>query len=65
MWYNRDIQTDEVGENMSNINNEAVIEGIAEALAEELNREPTAEEIKAEAEMRDHYYKETEFEVED
>lgn len=39
---------------MSNINNEAVVEGITEALAEELNREPTAEEIRAEVENRDY-----------
>ena len=37
---------------MSDINNEAVVEQIAEALAEELNREPTTTEISNEVERR-------------
>jgi len=53
---------------MSSIHNEAVIEQIAEALAEEFNRDPTEVEVKAEVENRDYYHtecscKETEFEV--
>ena len=39
---------------MSNINNEAVVEGISEALAEELDREPTKAEIQVEVENRDY-----------
>ena len=50
---------------MSDINNEAVVEQIAEALAEEFNRDPTEVEVETEVGKRDHYYKETEFEVED
>ena len=50
---------------MSDINNEAVIRQIAEALAEEFNRDPTEVEVEAEVEKRDYYYKETEFEIED
>ena len=38
---------------MSNINNEAVVEQIAEALAEELDREPTNAEIANEVERRE------------
>ena len=37
---------------MSNINNEAVIEQIAEGLAEELGREPTKQEIETEVDNR-------------
>jgi DNA-directed RNA polymerase specialized sigma subunit len=38
---------------MSDINNEAVVEQIAEALAEELDREPTNAEIANEVERRE------------
>lgn len=38
---------------MSNINNEIVIEQIAEALTEEFNREPTEAEVQTEVEKRD------------
>jgi len=50
---------------MSDINNEAVIRQIAEALAEEFNRDPTEVEVQTEVEKRDYYIKETDFEVED
>ena len=55
---------------MSSIHNDAVIEQIAEALAEEFNRDPTEVEVEAEVEKWDYYprrwrgnCKETEFEV--
>ena len=48
---------------MSDINNDAAIEQIAEALAEEFNRDPTEVEVEAEVEKRDYYSKETKFEV--
>ena len=48
---------------MSSIHNDAVIEQIAEALAEEFNRDPTEVEVQTEVEKRDYYIKETEFEV--
>ena len=53
---------------MSDIHNEAVIRQIAEALAEEFNRDPTEVEVQAEVENRDYYHtecscKETEFKV--
>ena len=37
---------------MSDINNEAVVEQIAEGLAEELGREPTTQEVEAEVDNR-------------
>lgn len=37
---------------MSDINNEAVIRQIAEALAEEFNRDPTEVKVEAEVEKR-------------
>ena len=36
------------------IDNDAVVEQIAEALAEEFGREPTKAEVNAEAEQRDY-----------
>jgi|TARA_Y100000296_G_scaffold83759_1_gene115498 hypothetical protein len=38
---------------MSNIDNDAVMEQIAEALAEEFDREPTEAEVRAEFENRE------------
>lgn len=37
---------------MSDINNETVVEQIAEGLAEELGREPTTQEVEAEVDNR-------------
>jgi hypothetical protein len=66
VWYNIDIEKEI--HNMSSIHNDAVIEQIAEALAEEFNRDPTEVEVETEVEKLDYYHtkcscKETEFKV--